>query len=169
MVLNLILSNQNISACKYGCIVLNHCLRSHFIWCIDKKWVTNRLLEMHNKVRTLGKEKVFIVPEAGEKLTLGWCSHCLHQDLKQDSGQRLQGGKNMDTGDFLELLHQSFTSIPNMNLMIMLYWLISAQLWDIHSLCQFSDLQSIHSSVRFRSAGSWGQRCPQLSRLVSFN
>ena len=46
---------------------------------------------MYNKVRTLGKEKeVFIFPEDGEKLTLGCCSHCLDQDLKQDSGQRLQ-------------------------------------------------------------------------------
>lgn len=108
---------------------------------------------------TLGEGKeVFIFPGAGKKLTLGRGSNSLSQVLKQDSGQRLQGGKNRDPGNFSESFHWSCTSISNLNITVMLYSLMSLiQIWDINSYWQFSDLQpSLHSLLSSSCAASWG-------------
>lgn len=85
-----------------------------------------RLLEIYNEAMILeeGKE-VLIFPGAGKKLTLGRGSDSLGQVLKQDSGQRLQGGKNIDAGNFSESFHWSCTSISNLNITVMLYSLMS--------------------------------------------
>lgn len=90
-----------------------------------------------------GKE-VLIFPGAGKKLTLGRGSDSLGQVLKQDSGQRLQGGKNIDAGNFSESFHWSCTSISNLNITVMLYSLMSlVQIWDINSYWQFSDINPV--------------------------
>lgn len=63
--------------------------------------MANTLLEIYNEATTLGLGKeILIYPGAGKKLPLGRCSYSPDPVLKQDSGQRLQGGKNIDTGDF---------------------------------------------------------------------
>lgn len=123
---------------------------------------------MYNKVRTLGKEKSLSSPRLGKSLLWGvapsvWIRICSRTQVRGFSEEKHGRWK------FLGLLHQEFyfhtKHEPNGNALSVDF----STALRVTAFANSSDLPPIHSSVGFRSAGSWGQRCPQPSRLVSSN